>query len=88
MKKIIGKVSLEERDEIKRLYERKNGLAELAKVIGSDDVLYERLVSDMSKTISSYQEWWDKTSEKYKWDSVPNGHWSIDFETCDISLEN
>ena len=88
MKKIVGKVSPEERDEIKQLFERKNGLAELARIIGSDDSLYERLVNDMSKTVSAFQKWWDNVSEKYGWESSPKGHWSIDFDTCEVYLES
>ena len=45
MKKVISKVTLEERNEIQKLFERKNGLNELAKILTSDnDVLYEKLV--------------------------------------------
>lgn len=87
MKKLIGKVSSEERDEIKKLFERKNGLSELVKIIGNNDALYERLVNDMGKTMSDFQAWWDRMSQKYKWESTPNGNWTIDFESCNIYLE-
>ena len=33
MKKLIGKVTEEEKKEIQSLYERKNGLTELAKIL-------------------------------------------------------
>ena len=41
MKKEIGNVSVEERNEIQALFERRNGLNELAKIIGrsSDELL-------------------------------------------------
>ena len=33
MKKTVGRVTPEERSEIQKLFERKNGLAELAKIV-------------------------------------------------------
>ena len=87
MKKIIGKVSNEERDIIKTLFERKNGLAELAKILAPDNILYEKLVVDMGETTTKFQQWWDGMGTKYNWESVPDGKWSINFETCEIYLE-
>ena len=87
MKTIIGKVSELERDEIQSLFERKNGLVELAKVITPDSELYEKIVIDMGSTCTKFQRWWDDKSVKYGWPSKPNAKWSIDFETCEISLE-
>lgn len=88
MNRIVGKVSEEERDEIKKLFERKNGLIELAKVIGPENGLYEKLVADMGETSTKFQQWWDSMSAKYSWESTPDGRWSINFETCDITLED
>ncbi len=87
MSKIVGKVSESERDEIKRLFERKNGLIELAKVITPDYDLYEKLVVDMGRTSSQFQKWWDDMSAKYQWESSSSGKWSINFDTCEIYLE-
>ena len=33
MKKIVGKVSVEEKNQIEALFERRNGLEELAKIL-------------------------------------------------------
>lgn len=85
--KTVGRVTEEERDVIQALFERRNGLIELAKVITSDnEELYERLVRDMGKTCSDFQNWWSNMARKYSWDSDENGHWEIDFNTCEISL--
>lgn len=87
MNKSIGKVSETERDEIQTLFERRNGLNELAKILTPDNnELYERLVKDMGETGSKFQNWWDRMSQKYGWESVENGHWEINFDTCDIIL--
>ena len=77
----------EERDEIKRLFERRNGLEELAKIVTADnDDLYEKVVKDLGETKVKFQAWWDKMGSKYQWDSREGGHWEIDFDTCTIFL--
>ena len=86
-KQIIGHVLPEERDEIQSLFERRNGLNELAKILTSDNVeLYERLVKDMGETSIKVQQWWNRMGEKYQWESADNGNWEIDFSTCEIYL--
>lgn len=87
MKKEVGSVTAEERDEIQTLFERRNGLAELAKILTADNAeLYERLVKDMAETSAKFQNWWNKMSEKYSWESSPEGNWEIDFNECTIYL--
>lgn len=87
MIKKIGQVSPEERDEIQALYERRNGLTELAKILTADNTeLYDRLVKDMGETGSKFQDWWDTMASRYDWESDPQGYWKIDFDTCDILL--
>ncbi|MCQ2329177.1 MAG: CXXX repeat peptide modification system protein [Paludibacteraceae bacterium] len=86
-KKIVGQVSVEERDEIQSLFERKNGLSELAKILTADNgELYERLIKDMGETGTKFQNWWTRMSEKYNWKSAENGKWEINFDTCEIYL--
>ena len=87
MSKVVGKVTAIERDTIQSLYERKNGLLELAKVIQSNDELYEKMVMDLGSTSTKFQSWWDEMSAKYQWESRPNGNWRIVFETCEILLD-
>jgi len=86
-RKIVGQVSPEERDEIQRLFERKNGLAELAKILTADNAeLYEKLVKDMGETGTKFQQWWDAKAQQHGWQSHPKGNWEINFQTCDITL--
>ncbi len=83
----IGKVTELERNEIQALFERRNGLNELAKILTADNnELYERLVKDLSETSTRFQGWWDAMSDKYQWESAENGHWEIDFNDCSIYL--
>lgn len=87
MTKTVGRVTEEERDEIQSLFERRNGLYELARVLTAENTeLYEKLVKDIGKTGSDFQNWWSKMATKYSWESDEKGHWEIDFNTCMISL--
>lgn len=87
MKKAIGKVTEQERDEILSLFERRNGLEELAKILTADNAeLYERLVKDIGETGTRFHNWWDSMSQKYQWESTEDGHWEINFDTCEIIL--
>ncbi|MBR1515266.1 MAG: CXXX repeat peptide modification system protein [Paludibacteraceae bacterium] len=87
MKKLVGQVTPEEKNEIQTLFERRNGLNELAKILTADNTdLYEKLVKDMGETGSKFQNWWDTMAKKYQWESAKNGNWEINFETCEIFL--
>lgn len=85
--KLVGQVTPEERDEIQMLFERRNGLNELAKILTSDNSeLYEKLVKDMGETSTKFQNWWNRMSQEYQWESSENGHWEINFDTCEVFL--
>ena len=89
MKKVVGQVSELEKREIQILFERRNGLNELAKILTADNTeLYERLIKDLGETSIKFQKWWNQMSEKYQWESIDGGNWEIDFDTCEIYLIN
>lgn len=86
-KKVVGSVTEEEKNAIQKLFERRNGLNELAKILTKDNVeLYERLVKDLGETGIKFQNWWDEMSIKYQWESAENGTWEINFQTNEILL--
>lgn len=86
-KTVVGMVTVEEKDLIQKLFERKNALNELAKIISVDnEALYEKLVKDMGETTTKFQQWWDNMAQKYQWESAEGGNWEINFETCEIVL--
>lgn len=86
-KKKVGQVTPEEKSEIQALFERRNGLNELAKIVTADNTeLYEKLVKDLGETSTKFQAWWNRMAEKYDWESVEGGNWEINFETCEIFL--
>ncbi len=86
-KKVVGRVTEEEKNAIQKLHERRNGLNELSKILSADNVeLYERLVKDLGETGAKFQQWWDEMSAKYQWESSENGRWEINFQTNEIVL--
>lgn len=86
-KKNVGQVTPEECSEIQTLFERRNGLNELAKILTADNrELYEKLVKDLGETGTKFQDWWNRMAEKYQWESAENGNWEINFDTCEIYL--
>ena len=85
--KVSGKVTEEEKNAIEYLFERRNGLKELAQILTPDNAeLYEKLVIDLGETSIKFQKWWNDMSSKYNWESIEGGNWQIDFDTCDIYL--
>lgn len=87
MKKEVGRVTEQERDEIQMLFERRNGLNELAQILTADNEdLYNRLVNDLGETASKFQNWWNRMETKYNWEGAENGNWEIDFQNCLIYL--
>lgn len=86
-RKSVGQVTPEEKEEIQMLFERRNGLNELAKIVTADNAdLYEKLVKDLGETGTKFQSWWDRMSAKYQWESNDGGNWEINFDTCEIFL--
>lgn len=80
MKKIISRVTEEEKNEIQALFERRNGLNELSQILTiENEALYEKLVKDLGETGAKFQDWWDRMGEKYNWESVEGGNWEINF---------
>lgn len=87
IRKVVGQVTIEERNEIQQLFGRRNGLNELAKILTADNhELYEKLVKDMGETGTKFQSWWNRMGEKYQWESIDGGNWEINFDTCEIYL--
>lgn len=86
-RKLIGQVTTEEKNEILTLFERRNGLNELVKILTvENETLYEKLIKDIGDTSMKFQNWWNRMGDKYQWESVEGGNWEIDFETCNIFL--
>ena len=87
IKKVVSQVTPEEKNEIQQLFERRNGLNELVKILTPENTeLYEKLVKDLGETANKFQSWWNRMADKYQWESTDDGNWEINFETCEIYL--
>ena len=87
MNKIVGKITVEERNEIQMLFEHRNGLDEIAMIVSKEQgALYDKLVKDKEETNIRFQNWWEEKALKYQWESTKGGKWKIDFKTCDVYL--
>ena len=92
-KEIVGMVTVEEKNELMILFERKLGIEELAVTLESDllaaekkDQMQDKMISELGKTKLKLQAWWDKMYAKYNWKSVEGNKWNIDFQTCEIYI--
>ena len=90
---LVGRVTAKARDEILMLFERKNGLAELAHALAEADdealkncYFYNKLIMDMGKTMTNYQQWWNKQAQLHQWVKEDGEAWEIDFDTCQVFL--
>jgi uncharacterized protein len=86
-----GKVSGDERDEIRGLFQRKLGLQELFQALAKmephvRDLMYDKALADMGDTSQKFQAWWENTAKKHNWKSINGGSWRIDFDTCEVFL--
>ncbi|MDR1201030.1 MAG: CXXX repeat peptide modification system protein [Tannerellaceae bacterium] len=89
MKKRIGQVSEQEKEEIRALSNRKNALIELSKMIEVNDAnrpQYEKLVKDIVEATICFQQWWNDMETKRQWKKHPAETWEIDFQTNDVYL--
>jgi CXXX repeat modification system protein len=91
LKENIGSVSEGEKDQIKKLYERKLALNELLLSLENPSLqeeqkqnIYNKLVEDMGRTKTSFDKWWQDMSIKYKFKSINGGQWMIDFDTNQV----
>ena len=87
MKKLVGQVTEEEKNDIQTQKKKKNGLKELALIItANNDALYEKVVKDLGETEHKFQNWWNRMAEKYQWEHYESGNWEIDFHSNNIYL--
>lgn len=87
MQIVVGKITEEEKVNIRSLNNHKVGLEELLLILPSDSTLYSVAKEDLEATVQKYREWWKVHSEKYKWERG-QGEWIVLFRTNEIVIEN
>lgn len=86
MIKVVGKVTEEEKRVILDINSHKKSLEELLLILPRDSELYKQGSNDLIETQNRYLEWWNKHSQKYKWEKG-KGDWRIWFESNEIIIE-
>lgn len=86
MKKIVGKVTEDEKTIIKAINNHKNSLEELLLILDEGDDIYTTVLNELNETRQKYQEWWNENYHKYQWERG-EGKWTIVFETNEIVVE-
>jgi len=86
-----GKVTEEEKDQIRKLYTRKIALTELFSTLSKCNLetcmgFYDKVVMDYGETTASFQAWWEEAAQRYGWPSREGGSWKVDFETHEVYL--
>ncbi len=87
MKKVVGKVTTEEKMAIWAINSHKNSLDELLQILPKDGDLYKEASLDMEETMRKYQEWWNQGYEKYRWEKGDK-NWKIVFDTNEIIIDS
>lgn len=83
----VGKVTVEERDEIRNIYEKINALRNLQLIVEEEN-LYKKVEKDLQNVEKEFDEWWwgGEKARKYQWKSKDDASWIIDFSSNDIFL--
>ncbi|MEY8285683.1 CXXX repeat peptide modification system protein [Lachnospiraceae bacterium 50-23] len=59
----VGKVTVEERDEIRNIYEKINALRNLQLIVEEEN-LYKKVEKDLQNVEKEFDEWWGGKGEK------------------------
>ena len=94
-KKLVGRVTPEQRDEIRALFERWDSQKrrfqfffpkenrDLSREIQD---IYDDMVISMEYMLLAIAQWWDDRGAEYQWEGRESGRWEINFDTCEVFL--
>lgn len=68
-----------EKEKFYDLFEKRNALINLEKIIDSSNVLYRRLRINLIETTKAEERWWNEIAEKYNL-KLENEKWIINFK--------
>ena len=86
-KKLLSTVSLFEKNQIRRYFERNNSLKELKLIVPLEDkTLLKQINKDINQVQLDYQNWWEAKSKEYGWVHDKFHHWEINFDTGDVTI--
>jgi CXXX repeat modification system protein len=91
-KELVGKITDEEKNEIKGFFYRKKSLEELFSILLTSNIdvknkeIYDRMMEDYVSVTQKFEDWWKIKAVLYNWKNVPGGNWDINFDTNEIFL--
>lgn len=90
---LIVKITEEERDTISDINEKLNSLTSLSRTLCEENVVYNensdfysRIVEDMNKARTEYNNWWKEISAKYNLQPDRLDKYYVNFISCGIYL--
>lgn len=85
VRKVIDILTESEKEEILELYEKKQAMENLSKIISkeNDPLLFQTLKSDYLELVADYTAWWNQQSEKKGWEK---GHLFVDFHSNEVIM--
>ena len=86
IRKVIDILNEKEKEEILELFEKKQAMENLAKVINAetDEQLFQNLKNDYLVLMNEYTAWWSNNSEIKGWEK---GNLFIDFSTNEVVMD-
>lgn len=75
MKKIIGQVTYEEKEQISSLFEKKVALENM--LLMDIKEIQNKVILDLHQINEKMQNWWYKMGLKYQWTVEENAQWEI-----------
>ena len=76
-----------EKEKFYDLFEKRNALINLEKIIDSSNVLYRRLRINLIETTKAEERWWNEIAEKYNL-KLENEKWIINFKDNTLFRES
>lgn len=94
-KRVVGKISESEKEEVIVLTERLSALKELRLGIDNldlNEIEIQKLLSKVEnrevETSTDLQKWWNDKYIKYHWEGEENASWEVDFHSSNVLLVN
>lgn len=91
MKKLLGKVTNEEKEQVMAISRRRNALHELFSSLNSEaatpnNTLYERIVEDIGDTNQRLKDWWITTAKAHNWSFTEKDAWQVEYDSNELYL--
>lgn len=85
----LGKVCINENEEMMNIYNKRAALDELMCTISKTESpeLYKKVNDELKSIVIEYEKWWECIKNKYNWIINENEYLILDFDTCEIIVK-